>query len=66
MNTYSFWTSRTFWSTVALFVVTGTNGIQGLIPAGSEIYIQGFLSFLITYFHLQGVQTGIKIGRAQN
>lgn len=54
---YSLFRSRTFWSTVALFVVTGTNGIMGMLPANSLIYVQGVLSIMIAVFHLDTAKT---------
>lgn len=58
-NTYSFWRSKTFWTLVVTFIITGTNGIMGLIPAWSVIYVQGLLGLLATYFH---VSTANKFG----
>jgi hypothetical protein len=49
--------SRTVWSVVALFIVSGTNGIMGLIPVDSLIYVQGFLSILVMYFKLNPSKT---------
>ena len=60
MNTqYSFLRSKTFWTIVVTFIITGTNGIEGLLPAGSVIYIQAVLSMLATYFH---TSTAIAFG----
>jgi len=50
---YNIFKSKTFWSAVALFVVSGTNGIMGLIPEWSVIYVQGLLTLMVSYFHLQ-------------
>ncbi len=49
--------SRTFWTVVAMFIIGGTNGVMGLIPTGSVIYVQGALSLLATYFHVNPSQT---------
>ncbi len=48
--------SRTVWTVVVMFIIGGTNGIMGLIPAGSVIYVQGALSVLAAYFKLSPSQ----------
>jgi len=40
-----------------MFVVSGTNGIMGLIPDWSVIYVQTGISLLATYFHLETAKT---------
>lgn len=53
MNTnYAWWRSKTFWTIAVTFIISGTNGIQGLLPAWSLIYVQGLLSLLAAYFHV--------------
>lgn len=52
MNTYSWYKSKTVWTFVALFIISGTNGVMNLIPAGDVIYVQGFLTFLGAFFHV--------------
>lgn len=54
---YSLFRSRTFWSIVALFVISGTNGIMGMIPAGAIVYVQFALAALASYFHLDTAKT---------
>lgn len=54
---YSLLRSRTFWSIVALFVISGTNGIMGMIPENSVVYVQFLLSALASYFHLDTAKT---------
>lgn len=42
--------SKTVWTIVVMFIIGGTNGIVGLIPESSVIYVQGVLSLLAMYF----------------
>lgn len=49
--------SRTVWTVAAMFVISGTNGIMGLIPSGDIVYVQGFLSLLAVYFRLNPSQS---------
>lgn len=44
--------SRTVWSIVILFLVSGFNGIQAILPAGSLELIQGILTLLAIYFRV--------------
>lgn len=62
---YNIFTSRTFWSFVALFIISGTNGILGIIPDGYLPFVQLALTALGTYFHVDGVKTAYKIGSAR-
>lgn len=49
--------SRTVWSIFALFIIGGTNGIMGLIPAEFSPYIQTALGFMAVYFKINPSQT---------
>lgn len=55
---YNLLKSRTFWSVVALFIISGTNGIMGMIPEGAVVYVQGALTLIASYFHLQTAKLG--------
>lgn len=48
--------SRTVWTALAMFIVAGTHGIEGLIPASSVPYVEAFLTFLVGYFHINPSQ----------
>ncbi len=48
--------SRTFWMIVAMFIIGGFQSIQSMIPAGSIVYVQGFLGMLAVYFKLNPSQ----------
>lgn len=56
--TYSLLRSRTFWTIVAMFLVSGGNAISPMIPAGAELFLQAMLSLIAAYFHLQTAQAG--------
>lgn len=53
---YSILKSRTFWTSILLFVFNGFNAISGSIPSAYSVPINFVLGALITYFHVQGVQ----------
>lgn len=44
--------SRTVWTVVVLFLVSGVQGIQDLLPASAVVPIQGLLTFLVAYFRV--------------
>jgi cysteine sulfinate desulfinase/cysteine desulfurase-like protein len=48
-------TSKTAWTFVVLFIISGTNGVMGLIPPQYIIYIQMVLTALGAYFHVDTV-----------
>lgn len=48
-------TNKTVWAFVALFVISGTNGVMGLIPAPYIIYVQLLVTALGAYFHIDNV-----------
>jgi formate-dependent nitrite reductase membrane component NrfD len=50
---YSLLRSWTFWAIVFNFVFTGYSAISGQIPAQYTIVIDGVLSMIASYFHLQ-------------
>ena len=49
---YSLFRSRTFWTLVFAFVFNGFTAIQGQIPAGVEVIVNGVLLIVASYFHL--------------
>jgi len=53
---YSIFKSRTFWTSVLLFVFNGFTAISQSIPSAYSVPINFVLGALITYFHVQGVQ----------
>ena len=50
-------TSKTTWAIVALFIISGTNGIMGLIPVQFSGLVQAVLGIMAVYFHVDSVQT---------
>lgn len=44
--------SRTVWSVVALFVVSGIDGVRDLIPVAYLPTVQSALGLMIVYFRL--------------
>jgi len=48
--------SRTVWSIVAMFIISGFDGIMGFIPAGYLPVINGALSMLAVYFKINPSQ----------
>lgn len=44
--------SRTFWTVVVLFLVSGVDGIRETIPEGLQLPIDGFLTILAGYFRV--------------
>lgn len=43
--------SRTTWTIVVLFLVSGVTAIRAFIPTGLQPIIDGVLSLLAIYFH---------------
>lgn len=48
--------SRTFWTTVVLFLVNGITAIKGVIPMSILPYVDGVLGLLIVWFHINPSQ----------
>lgn len=48
-------TNKTVWAFVALFVISGTNGVMGLIPAQWVPLIDAILAVAGSYFHVTTV-----------
>lgn len=44
--------SRTFWSAVALFVVSGIDGVKDLIPVSAQLPIDAILTAMVGYFRV--------------
>ena len=44
--------SRTVWTLVVMFIVSGISGIHDLIPSGWLPVVDGILGLLIVYFHV--------------
>jgi hypothetical protein len=49
-------TSRTFWTVVVLFLVSGVGAIKTFIPTEAQPLVDGFLALLAIYFHLNPSQ----------
>lgn len=47
--------SKTVWTIVALFVVAGTHGIEGLIPQTWVPIVEACIAILSAYFHIDHV-----------
>lgn len=43
--------SRTFWTIVVLFLVSGVTAIRAFIPTAIQPVVDGVLSLLAIYFH---------------
>lgn len=55
---YSLLRSRTFWSAVALFIVTGGNAIIPLLPANIAAFLGVVFLAMVSYFHLETAKLG--------
>jgi hypothetical protein len=48
--------SKTVWAGVILFLVSGFEGVQNLVPDGLVFPIQAVLTFLVAYFKVNPSQ----------
>jgi membrane protein implicated in regulation of membrane protease activity len=48
---YSIFSSRTFWTILAMFVVGGLNAITQALPPNFQVVAMAVLSWAATYFH---------------
>lgn len=54
---YSILRSRTFWSAVALFIVTGGNAIMPMLPTNASAFLGMVFLVMTSYFHLETAKT---------
>lgn len=48
--------SRTVWTVIVMFVISGVEGIRDLIPAGLLPAVEGILGLLAVYFRVNAKQ----------
>lgn len=53
---FSIFSSRTFWTVVAMFVIGGLNAVVPVLPAALQTVLMAILGIAATYFHINPTQ----------
>lgn len=50
-TSYSIFKSRTFWTIVVMFIVTGGNAIVPMLPPGIQVIVTAILGIMAAHYH---------------